>query len=440
MKRAFLWLGATLIVVALSGAWRWADGPNPHYLTQPVERGDLVTVLTATGEVSAVVTVTVGSQQSGQISELFVDFNDPVRRGQPIARLDAGTFTAKLRQAEAGLSEAIATVSIQRAALDKAKIDLENERARLKIGDAQVENARVIADNSRRDFDRKKTLVKRSTIAPAALEDASATYYSSIALLRAAEGERAAAAGAVPAADAAVQMAEATLRHARAAVDQQRAALDQARIDLARTVIRAPIDGVVIDRSVDRGQTVAATLEAPTLYTIAQDLRNMEVHAAVDEADIGQIRPRQQARFTVDAYPGRVFEATVSQIRKAPTLVENVVTYKVVLTAQNPDLSLLPGMTATVQITVNSATEVLKVPNAALRFRPSTDAQATESRADTVWIMDGLGRLHPIAVRLGRSDAQWTELLTGDLQVGEEVVIGTAPAEPSSWFGIEWTM
>jgi HlyD family secretion protein len=442
MKRSrLLWMGMIPAAAALAAAIPWQARPQVAYLTQPVERGDLLSTLTATGQLNAVTTVTVGSQESGQIAELLVDFNDVVEKGQPIARLDPSTFAARVRQAKAEVEEARATVVLQRSAVEKARIDLQGARTKREVAVARVANARAVAENSRRDLRRKELLVARATLAPAAGEDASTEYQSMAALLRAAEAEREVADQAVPAAAAGVSMAEATLQHAHAAIEQKLAALEQANIDLARTVIRAPIRGAVIDRSVEPGQTVAAALEAPTLFTLAYDLREMEVHAKVDEADIGRVRLGQKARFGVDAYPDRVFEASVGQIRKAADVIENVVTYTVVLKATNADLALFPGMTALVRILVERAANVLKIPNAALRYLPAGEPAAGAKGGALIWIVDESGNPVPVEVTLGRSDADSTELVEGPLREGQRVIVGTAPlVESGSWFGLHWTM
>jgi HlyD family secretion protein len=259
-------------------------------------------------------------------------------------------------------------------------------------------------------------------------------------LFRAAEAERTVVEAAIPAADAELEMAQATLEHALAAFDQQQAALEQARIDLARTVIRAPIDGIIIDRQVELGQTVAATLEAPTLFTIARDLRDMQVHAKIDEADIGRVQPGQRARFTVDAHPDRVFEATVSEIRKSPEVLQNVVAYTVILAAPNRDLALLPGMTAMVRVVLDEASDVLKLPNAALRFRPPSGVvPSAEAGTAFVWVERANADPKPVAVRPGRSDASWTEVKGGSLRSGDQVIIGMLPnSEEPSWLGLRW--
>ena len=233
-------------------------------------------------------------------------------------------------------------------------------------------------------------------------------------------------------------------------VKQYAAELVQARTDLEYTEIRATIDGIVIGRDIEIGQTVAATLEAPTLFFIAQDLRRMEVYAMVDEADIGRVGLGQSAKFTVDAYPGRSFEATVSQIRKAPSVVQNVVTYTVVLSAENADSILLPGMTALVQITVNELKNVLKVPNVALRFRPpqsvtvrgKKNASGSTSNPPTngapvVWVLDEDGSPVPCKVTLGSRDALATEVTGGDLSAGQQLIVGVAQSPSEGWFSLE---
>jgi HlyD family secretion protein len=260
------------------------------YLTAPVERGDVSTTLSATGTLKALVTVRVGSQLSGQISDLLVDFNDEVREGQPLAKLDSRTFESEVREAEAALEVARAQVLTQRATLQTAAADLAAKRGGLKVAQARVESARAQLVETERDLRRKQVLAGTQALAPASVDEATTTNQSAAAGLHAADAEVEVAKEAIVAGEAGQMMADANLLYAEATESQKAAELDQARIDLARTVISAPIDGVVIGRDVDRGQTVAASLEAPTLFTIAQDLSQMEVHANVDEADIGRVR------------------------------------------------------------------------------------------------------------------------------------------------------
>ena len=420
------------------------------YLTAPVERGDLSATLTATGSLKALVTVQVGSQLSGQIADLLVDFNDEVSEGEPLARLDPRTFQSEVRQAEAALEVARAEVLKQRAELRTAASALASARHSLEVAEAGVDSANAKLTETERDLRRKRALAGTEVLAPAHVDQATSAHQSAAADLRAAEAEVEIAREAVVAAAASRLMVDANLLYAEAAERQKDAELDQARIDLDRTVIAAPIDGVVIGRDVDRGQTVAASLEAPTLFTLARDLREMEVHANIDEADIGQIRIGQQARFTVDAYPSRMFTGVVTQIRKAPQLIQNVVTYTVVLSTQNPDLALLPGMTALVEVVVDEAANVLRVPNAALRFQPVGGATANTATAATphganagavVWVLGDDGVPEAVPVALGRSDESATELKSGPLRAGQQVIIGTAlTAQEDSWFGITWRL
>jgi HlyD family secretion protein len=449
-------LGLTIILVAglgirMSGISLRVPGSEEAeaaYITAPVERGDVSTTLSATGSLKAVVTVEVGSQLSGQIADLLVDFNDEVRQGQPLARLDPRTFESEVREADAALEVARAQVLTQRARLHTAAADLAAKRGGLKIAEARVESARAQLAETGRDLRRKQVLAGTETLAPAHVDQAMTANQSAAADLRAAEAQVEVAREAVVAAEAGQVTADANLLYAEAAESEKAAELDQARIDLARTVISAPIDGVVIGRDVDRGQTVAASLEAPTLFTIAQDLRQMEVHANVDEADIGRIRVGQQASFTVDAYPSRAFAGTVMEIRKAPQLVQNVVTYIVVLSARNADLALLPGMTTVVRITVEEAKDVLKIPNAALRFQlPGANrlnaAKAGEAPGaglgQAVWVLGKGERPVPVRVTPGRSDESATELVDGPLHPGQPVIVGMASTQQDhSWLGFSW--
>lgn len=434
---------AGLLVLAglLLGVFNGA-GSESLYLTAPVERGDLVTTITATGTLQAVVTVKVGSQLSGQIARLLVDFDDRVAEGQPLAELDPRTLEAKVREARAALEVAHAQVRIQAAAVQRAEAELATARSQLAVAQSRSASARALADDAVRERERTRTLLERDTVARSTVDRARAGAESASALLGAAEAEQQVQQAAIQAAEASLAMAAADLQNARAMVRQRQAALDQAEVDLSRTVIRAPIDGVVVGRDIEPGQTVAAALEAPTLFTIAQDLRDMEVHAKVDEADIGRIEVGQSVAFTVDAHPGRVFDGAVVQIRKAPEVVQNVVTYTVVIAADNSDLLLLPGMTAIVRIVVEKIEHVLKLPNAALRFRPPADLPVRGAIAGeppmkgvpaVVWREAADGAATPLQVGLGTSDAAASELVAGPLAEGDRVIVGIAPAAERGW-------
>jgi HlyD family secretion protein len=336
-----------LAIATLVGWGVWttflARGNTPEYRLAKVERGNLTATVSASGTLSAVTTVQVGSQISGQIKEILVDFNSPVKRGQLLARIDPESYELKVRQAEADV-EAAKTALLQRES------DLSAQRS-------QVIRAKITHDDAKRDLERKESLVQKGFISASERDKAAFVEQG--------------AAEAVRTAQAQVASAEAQVANARAIVKQREAALASARNDYSKTEITAPVDGVVISRQVEPGQTVAASLNTPTLFTIAQDLSQMQVDVAIDESDIGRIRVDQRVTFTVDAFPGRMFEGSVRQIRKAAQTVQNVVTYIVVVGTKNPTLTLVPGMTANVRIVADQRSNVLKVPNAALRWRPA---------------------------------------------------------------------
>jgi len=355
-RRPLLFALGLLALVALAGGawWLYFRGESaPGFRLAKVERGALTSVVSASGTLSAVTTVAVGSQISGQIKELFVDFNSPVKKGQLLARIDPETFDLKVKQAQADL--------------DAAASALANQKGNVLVLKSQALRARIQANDAKSDLDRKKSLFAKGFISDAERDKAQFNYD--------------ALAEAVKTADAQVEVGESQVANALAVIKQREAALASARVDLARTSIIAPVDGVVISRQVDAGQTVAASLNTPTLFTIAQDLREMQVEVAIDESDISKIKAAQRVTFTVDAYPGRSFEGKVAQIRKAAQTVQNVVTYIVVVATDNPNLLLVPGMTANVRIVSDARENVLKVPNAALRYRPPGVAAAKDAEA-----------------------------------------------------------
>src|SRR5436853_1882086 len=366
-----------LVVAALAGAGVWAYlytqsiGNAPKYKLARVEQGPLTAAVSATGNLNAVITVQVGSQVSGQIKALFVDFNSVVTKGQVIARIDPAIFEAKLIQARADLDSAKAAVLNQQAQVERSRADVGNARAAHAEAKAQTAKAQVAVVDTTRDLDRKTELSARQLIAKSDLDSSQAAYDSAVAQLDSARAHEQALASAIQSAIAQLRVSEAMLESARAQVEQKDAALKQTQVDLDHTTIRAPVDGVVVSRQVDVGQTVAASLQAPVLFTIAQDLTQMQVETSVDEADIGRINVDDRATFTVDAFPGETFVGSVTQIRKAAQIVQNVVTYTVVVAVPNPRGRLLPGMTANVKLVVAQKPSALKVPNAALRFRPA---------------------------------------------------------------------
>lgn len=372
-KRRLLVLLGAGVLIALGGAVFALDKEpvtGKTFRTAKIERGDVLKSVSASGELGAVITVQVGSEISGQVSELQADFNSKVRADQVIARIDPESFEARVNQSRAELAVADATVGIRSAALIQARANLQNARAQLAVGEANLRRAKVTAADLKLDYGRKRQLRERGAVAASAVDKTRAAWEAAVQQVSAAEAQRRAHRSTISARAAQVKMAEAEVVHARAQVQQKKASLKVAEVNLDNTYIRSPVDGVVIGRNVDVGQTVAASLQAPTLFTIAQDLRKMQVETSIDEADIGQVRVGQLATFTVDSFPGRQFQGSVTQIRLQPQNVQNVVTYTVVLTADNGDLRLLPGMTANVEIKVSNRSGVLRVPNAALRFNP----------------------------------------------------------------------
>jgi len=366
-----------VVVAALVGGGVWgylyaqSRGNAPKYRTARVEQGPLTAAVSATGNLNAVTTVQVGSQVSGQIKELAADFNTLVKKDQVIAQIAPEIFAAKVNQAKADIASSVAMVLNQEAQVQKAKADVENARAALAEGKANTAKAQVAVVDAKRDYDRKTELFKRELIAKSDLDTSQAGHDSALALVDASKAKEQSLAAAIQSFVAQLRVADAQLQSARAQVDQKKAALVQAQADLEHTTIRAPVNGVVVSRAVDLGQTVAASLQAPTLFTIAEDLTKMQVEVSVDEADIGRIRLQDRTSFTVDSFPGQTFTGTVVQIRKAALVVQNVVTYTVIVAVDNPGGRLLPGMTANVKMIVSEKPSVLKVPNAALRFRPA---------------------------------------------------------------------
>src|SRR5881409_3016676 len=339
-------------------------GSTPKYRVARVERGPLTAVVAANGTLNSVVSVQVGTQVSGQIQKLLVDFNSVVRKDQVIAQIDPEIFEAKVNQARADVESTQATVVTQEAQVERARADIENARAAHAEARAQTAKAQVAVIDTKRDLDRKTELARRELIAKSDLDSSQAAYDSAAAQLDSAKAREQSLAAAIGSAQAQLRVTAATLDSARAQVRQKQAALEH-------TTIRAPVDGVVVSRAVDVGQTVAASLQAPTLFTIAQDLTKMQVETSVDEADIGRVKLEDRATFTVDAFSGQTFSGIVTQIRKAAQIVQNVVTYTVVISVDNPGGRLLPGMTANVKLVYAEKPSVLKVPNAALRFRPA---------------------------------------------------------------------
>jgi HlyD family secretion protein len=424
-------LAGVFVLVALFVAFRIRSGAHVQYFTAKVSRGEIRDVVDATGTINAVTTVQVGSQVSGQIAKLHADFNSTVHKGQVVALIDPALF---------------------KAALDQAAADLESARANVVTAQADLERARALAEQTKSDYERSVPLAKSDYVTQQALTDAKGTY---------------------DVAKASVDGAAAAVDQAKAQVKLKAAAVAVARTNLDYTVIRSPIDGTVVARNVDVGQTVAASLQAPTIFTIAQDLTKMQLYAAADESDVGRIKVRQAVTFKVDAFPRETFRGVVSQIRMNATTVQNVVTYNAIIDFANPDLKLFPGMTAYVTVPVATAQDVMKVPNSALRYRPplsldvihglyarlGIDAGGPESatagpadgppravvasrpaggRSDpprdrpperaVVWKRNVDGTIEPVELALGITDHAYTEvsdIVKGGLHTGDEVITGS---------------
>lgn len=374
MKGRLLFGTAAVVVAAIVITAFTLGGKNEDKVTYrfgTVERGEIVNAISTSGSLGAVVTVEVGTQISGQIVELHADYNTAVTAGQLIARIDPQTFEAKVRQAEAELAVAIAGVSNQRATLARNEADIVSSRAGLSAARANSERYQASVVETERNLERLSELLQRGVTSNREVERARAEADSATAQLRSSRAQEDVQAAAIASSEAGLGVAMAQLESALAQVQIREAALEQTLIDLERTFIRSPVDGIVIDRAVSTGQTVSASLNAPVLFTIAQDLTIMQVETAVDEADIGRVREGLAVTFTVDAFPEDNFSGRVQQIRRAPKVEQNVVTYTVVVSAANPQSRLLPGMTANVEIIVERRDNALRVPNAALRFRPA---------------------------------------------------------------------
>jgi len=365
--------GIILIILIGTGAFFLLKGgeKGPKYRVEKVSRGDVRATVTATGTVNAVTTVLVGTQVSGTIKNLYVDYNSPVKKGQLLAQIDPAAFEAQVLQA----------------------------RANLLLAKANEAKAAVSLADARRTRDRNRTLFTRNLIARSDLDTAETN----------------------------AQVALTQLSAARAQVEQARAALSYAETNLRYTRIVSPVDGTVISRSVDVGQTVAASFQTPTFFYIAQDLTRMQIDTSVDEADIGKVRVDQPVEFSVDAYPDFVFKGKVAEVRSAPITVQNVVTYDVVVRVDNPDLRLKPGMTANVSIVLSDKAGVLRVPNAALRLRlaeAETGGKSPQPRGkgQGVWVLVE-NKPKRVAITTGISDGSYTEIFSGDLREGEDVIV-----------------
>jgi len=418
-KRKKYLIGMVIIILILAGGillrqLSGQNGSNQKFRLAKVERGEVSLAVTATGTINPVINVLVGSQVSGTIKALYADFNSQVKEGQVIAQIDPAIFEAQVEQGRASVLNA-------RANLLNAQANLENAKANLTKADVAVLDAK-------RTLDRNQPLLEKKIIAQATLDTAQTNYDTAVAQTDVAKAQ--------------VESAKSQIESFKAQVEQTKAALRVAETNLRYATIRSPVNGTVISRNVDVGQTVAASLQAPTLFTIAKNLAEMQVDSNVSEADVGRIAVGQDATFTVDAYPERIFRGKVSEIRNAPIIVQNVVTYDVVILVGNKDLKLKPGMTANVSVMIAHREGVLKIPNAALRFRPESakkesgkggppqkpservkPAEGDQGRPGKVWVLSPEGKPTPVSITLGITDGTSSEVMGGNLQEGAEVII-----------------
>lgn len=398
MKKYLMILAGIMLIGGLGAYFVYKRTPEVSYTTVKIERGTIVATVAATGNLSAVTTVQVGTQVSGTIQKLYVDYNSRVKKGQPIAEIDPSLFSASVEQSQGNYL----------------------------IAEANLQKARVALVDAERTFARNKKLLSDGIISQ----------------------------GDFDAAQTALESAKAGVKAAEGSVAQTRGLLQQSRTNLRYSVIRSPVDGVVISRAIDVGQTVAASFQTPTLFTIAQDLTKMQIEVSVDEADISRVKLHQNANFTVDSYPEQTFLGKVVQIRSAPVITQNVVTYVVVVNVDNSDLKLMPGMTANVSVEVARKDDVLKLPPAALRFKPSVKVEAAsaqergdggtsgrnasdgakDSRAkgrdkgQRVYLLRD-GKPVAVQVKTGIANQSSIELVEGPLKEGDQVIVGEIGGE-----------
>jgi len=431
-KRKWLIVAGVVVGAGMLGIYAFKRSPGVQHFTAKVERGEIHDVVEATGTINSVITVQVGSQVSGTIAKLNVDFNSRVHKGDVVALIDPALFKGALLQATADLENAKANVEGARANLEKAKAALVQMKA---------------------DYDRAVGLTKEGVTSQQQLDLAKSNF---------------------DAANASVGAAAANITQAQAQVDQKKAAVTVAQTNLDYTVIRSPIDGTVVARNVDVGQTVAASLQAPTIFTIAQDLTKMWVYVKTDESDVDNIKVGKPVTFKVDALPKDTFQGVVAQVRMNPTTVQSVVTYDTIIEFANPELRLFPGMTAYVTIPVDTVKDVLKLPNTALRYKPPLSADevialykqygietgersqpvtmvsekggvaqnvARPAKTDTavVWKLHSDNTMEPVRVSLGITDHAYTEVgavLKGELKQGDDVIIRSIAQQPQTPGGI----
>lgn len=489
------WLIILVMVLAVSGVI-WAmiqkEKKKPHFDTLKVDQGTVISTVNTTGTVSAIISVSVGSQVSGKITKLYCDFNSYVKKGQLLAQVDPLVPKAQAEEANANLNSARATLTNYKAQYQNALSKVKEAEAAVSNSESQVEVARanlagainnqksakanvskVLAQlaNDKVEYERAAELIKKDFISHTEMDAAEAKYKVSLATVDVNRAAFDQATSGVKSAQMQLEAARHNLESAKIQVESQKALADainaqvaqaeaqvvtaanklkEAQINLSYTDIRSPIDGVVVTRAVDLGQTVAASFQTPQLFVIAKDLKEMEVWASVDEADIGKVREGMEATFTVDAYQEK-FTGKIRQVRKSSTVDQGVVKYQVVISTHNPDLKLMPGMTANVTIISETRENCIRVPNGAIRFRPdsvtnfpypkgySDKGSKTKRqnpgdeivRFDVVWVYEGKDMVRPEKIVGGVTDGRFTEMKKGSLKEGDELIVGTMSGKPS---------
>ncbi|HEU0252254.1 MAG TPA: efflux RND transporter periplasmic adaptor subunit [Pyrinomonadaceae bacterium] len=500
-KKKLLLGGGFMAAIVFAGFYFFGDDSStPQYMTARIERGNLRNTVTATGALQAVTTVQVGSQASGTISALYADYNSVVKKGQVVAQLDPASAKAQVDQARANLTQAQASLAQSRAAVVNAragitdaqarnlaaKSTVQNNQAGVTAAEANVAVLKAQQDDAMSLLKQQDSLLKAGVIAQrdydiaaTAYKTAEARYNQAVAQLNQAKlSEQSSASAGVVQGQAAVEQSQAQVKQAEAQVQQNaaqvqqaQAALSMAEVNLSHTTITSPIDGVVVSRDVNVGQTVAASLSAPTLFTIANDLTQMQVIANIDQADIGLVEQAKSVKFTVDAFPGKEFDGKIAEMRLNPVNVQNVVTYNVVIDVNNPEQKLKPGMTANLTITIDERNNVLKVPNSALRFTPQdanrqrgagaggqgqgqnqgqgqggqgrrrqqgdgaqsnggqsnfapASAPVLPGQTRIVWVLGQDGKPDRRRITVGLSDGSATEVVAGELNEGDMVITG----------------
>ena len=486
--------GGLMLAVVLAGFYFWGDDAGAaQYMSARVDRGNLRNTVTATGTLQAVTTVQVGSQASGTIAALYADFNSVVKKGQVVAQLDPAVAKAQVDQARANLQQARASLAQAQAAVTNsragitdaqarglaARSTVQNNQAGVSAAEANVAVLKAQQDDALSLLKQQESLLKAGVIAQrdyevatTAYRTAEARYNQAVAQLNQSKlSEQSSASAGIAQSQAAVEQSKAQLQQSQAQVaqnsaqvQQAQAALSLAEVNLSHTTITSPIDGVVVSRDVNVGQTVAASLSAPTLFTIANDLTQMQVIANIDQADIGLVEQAKSVRFTVDAFPGKDFDGKIQEMRLNPVNVQNVVTYNVVINVNNPEQILKPGMTANLMITIDERNNVLKVPNSALRFTPQdanrqrtggnnaggqgqgqgrrrqqgenaqgggdnsnfapASAPVLPGQTRIVWVLGQDGKPERRRIKVGLSDGASTEVVEGNLTEGEMVITG----------------